>query len=111
MNTQKYIRLLISLAFLAVFSLGTLKAETTPSASDTANIEQNISTSAEEATSSGQAPEEEPTRPLTIPQFDEIRAIMAQEKANSDSIQKRFQAWLDNILGTTTADQATDSAK
>ncbi len=99
MKTLNIKKVLFSLTLCALFALSPIKAEDTAPATDTAATTDTTATDAAL----------ENTLPITLEQFDKLRALIQRQSDNAAQLDRDFQGFLDDLLGTSTADATTDT--
>lgn len=99
MNTSNLKKFLVPLALFVLLTAGQTKAvdgpaASTPAATGSAVVDPNAPAATDTS---------EPTLPITLAQFDTLRNLIQRQTDNATQLDKDFQAFLDDLLGTTTA--------
>lgn len=99
MNTPNLRKLLVPLALFAFLAIGQIKA------SDT-GTDSTPNTTTTTPGDSGATPDQgdpngaDNTLPITLAQFDALRGLIQRQSDNAAQLDKDFQAFLDDLLGT-----------
>jgi len=111
MKTLNIRRFLFPLALCALFTVSHVYAPdtttgdsgTTTSTETDANGTTNPNAAADSST--------ENTLPMTLEQFDKMRALIQRQSDNALQLDKDFQAFLDDLLGMSTTEETTNKTK
>lgn len=102
MNTQNLKKILVSLAAVAFLGIGQASAADAAAPTSSTNSSTSGSTDPNTANDSDSL---DNTLPITLEQFDKLRALIQRQSDNAVQLDNDFQAWLDDLLGTTPDDK------
>lgn len=100
MNRSNLKKFLAPLALFVLLAAGQTRAA---DASDATAVVGPATATDSTMTTAGATDNSEPTLPITLAQFDTLRNLIQRQSDNAAQLDKDFQAFLDDLLGTTAA--------